>query len=134
MFGTRAGVFVDLFLVAQILVLPGLLVAIAFVRRGRVAVHAWIMRSLFFVFLATVVAFEVEVRTGPKVALPLHVLAIHLCFALPALILWARQMLLSKQAFLDPPRHRRRGRMLLVLLSVTVATGVWLYLVTFTRY
>jgi uncharacterized membrane protein len=127
MFGTRAGFFVDLFLLAQILVLPALLVAVALVRRGRVAAHAAIMRVAFFVFLASVVAFEVEVRLGPKLPLPLPILGIHLCFALPALVLWARQMLLARQAFAAPAAHRRRGRVLLVLLSLTVATGLWLY-------
>lgn len=131
MFGTRAGFVVDLFLAAQVLVLPTLLVAIAFVRRGRVAVHAWIMRAAFFLFLATVIAFEVEVRTGPRLELPLVVLGIHLCFALPALVLWAWQILRARQAFVDPPAHRRRGRILLALLSATVATGFWLYVATF---
>jgi len=131
MLGTRAGLFVDLFLIAQVLVLPASLIAIAFVRRGRVKVHARIMGVSFFVFLATVIAFEVEVRLGPRPPLPLVILGIHLCFALPALILWARQLLLSKQAFSDPPAHRRRGRMLLAFLSATVATGFWLYVATF---
>jgi len=131
MFGTHAGLFVDIFLLAQLLLLPASLVAIAAVRRGRVALHAWIMRVAFFVFLATVIAFEVEVRLGPRPPLPLMILGIHLCFALPALVLWARQLLLYRQAFTDPPRHRRRGRMLLALLSVTVATGFWLYVATF---
>lgn len=131
MFGTRAGIFVDLFLLAQLLVLPALLVAVAAVRRGRVGLHAGIMRASFFVFLASVVAFEVEVRMGPPPPLPLWILGIHLCFALPALVLWGRQLLLARGAFTDPPRHRKRGRMLLLLLSVTVATGFWLYLATF---
>lgn len=132
MFGTRAGVFVDLFLLAQLLVLPSLLVAIALVRRGKVAAHAGIMRTCFFVFVASVVAFEVEVRLGPTPPVPLWILGIHLCFALPALVLWARQLLLAKQAFADPPAHRRRGRTILALLSLTVATGFWLYVATFT--
>ncbi len=131
MFGTRAGLFVDLFLLAQLLVLPALLVAVALVRRGRVKAHAAIMRASFFVFVASVVAFEIEVRLGPQPPVPLLILGIHLCFALPALVLWARQLLLGKQAFADPPAHRRRGRILLALLSVTVATGFWLYAATF---
>ena len=131
MFGTRAGVFVDLFLVAQLLVLPALLVAIAFVRRGRVKVHAAIMRAAFFVFLATVVAFEVEVRFGDRPPIPLLILGIHLCFALPALTLWAVQLVRGKQAFVDPATHRRRGKLVVGLLCATVATGVWLYAKTF---
>lgn len=133
MFGTRAGLFVDIFLLAQLLVLPALLVAVAAVRRGRIGLHAGIMRVCFFVFLATVIAFEIEVRMGPKPPVPLLILGIHLCFALPALGLWALQLLRARQAFSDPPAHRKRGRILLALLSATVATGFWLYLATF-RY
>jgi uncharacterized membrane protein len=132
MFGTKAGPLVDLFLVAQLLMLPALLVAVAFVRRGRVKVHAAIMRVAFFVFLGTVVAFEAEVRFGDKPPVPLGILGIHLCFALPALGLWAVQLLRGKQAFVDPAAHRRRGRIVLALLSATVATGFWLYVATFT--
>jgi len=131
MFGTRAGLFVDLFLLAQLLVLPALLVAVMLVRRGRVAAHAAIMRTCFFVFVASVIAFEIEVRLGPRPPLPLLILGIHLCFALPALALWALQLLRGKQAFADPAPHRRRGRIVLALLSMTVATGFWLYLETF---
>jgi uncharacterized membrane protein YozB (DUF420 family) len=132
MFGTRAGVFVDLFLVTQVLMLPTLLVAVALVRRGQVKAHAGIMRAAFFVFLATVVAFEVDVQFGEKPRMPPHILIIHLCFALPALGLWALQLLRGKQAFVDAAAHRKRGRIVLALLSATVATGFWLYVATFT--
>jgi uncharacterized membrane protein YozB (DUF420 family) len=131
MFGTRAGFFVDLFLVLLLLELPALLVAVGLVRRGRVAAHAAIMRTGFFVFLASVVAFEIEVRFGPRPPLALVPLGIHLAFALPALVLWALQILRGREAFSNPPRHRRRGRILLALLSFTVATGFWLYVATF---
>jgi uncharacterized membrane protein len=131
MFGTDAGPLVDLFLLVQLLVLPALLWAVAAVRRGRVGLHARIMQVSFYAFLLSVLAFEVEVRLGPTPPVPLWILGIHLCFALPAVVLWARQLLLGKQAFTDPAAHRRRGRVLLVLLSVTVATGFWLYVATF---
>jgi uncharacterized membrane protein len=131
MFGTRAGVFVDLFLLVQLLVLPALLVAVAAVRRGKVGRHARIMQVSFVSFLLSVVAFEVEVRLGGTPPVPLWILGIHLCFALPALGLWALQLVRGKQAFTDPAAHRRRGRVLLGLLSVTVATGFWLYVATF---
>jgi uncharacterized membrane protein len=131
MFGTRAGVLVDLFLLVILLVLPALLVAVALVRRGRVAAHAAIMRASFFVFLVGVVAFEFEVRFRQQPPLALVPLAIHLCFAVPALLLWAWQILRAREAFTNPPRHRLRGRVLLALLSVTVATGFWLYVATF---
>jgi len=132
MFGTKAGLFVDVFLLVQLLVLPALLVAVGAVRRGRVGLHVRIMQGSFLAFLASVVAFEVEVRLGYTPPIPLLVLGIHLCFALPALGLWAWQLLRGKQAFLNPAAHRRRGKIVIALLSVTVATGFWLYVATFT--
>ncbi|MCK6461695.1 MAG: DUF420 domain-containing protein [Planctomycetes bacterium] len=131
MFGTKAGLFVDVFLLVQLLVLPALLVAVAAVRRGKVARHARIMQVAFYAFLLSVIAFEVEVRLGPTPPVPLWILGIHLSFALPALGLWALQLVRGKQAFLDPAAHRRRGRILLALLSATVATGFWLYAATY---
>ena len=90
------------------------------------------MRVAFFVFLATVVAFEAEVRFGDLPPSPLLILGIHLCFALPALALWALQLWRGQQAFADPAAHRKRGRFVIALLCATVATGVWLYAKTFT--
>jgi uncharacterized membrane protein len=131
MFGTRAGVFVDLFLVVLLLVLPALLLAVALVRKGRVRAHAAIMRGSFFAFLAAVIAFEIEVRFHSRPPLALLPLGIHLCFALPGLALWAFQILRGREALANPGPHRRRGYLLLVLLSLTVATGFWLYAATF---
>jgi len=56
---------------------------------------------------------------------------IHLCFAFPSLALWAIQVLRGGRAMVEPVPHRRRGRILLVLLAATVATGFWLYVATF---
>ncbi len=131
MFGTEAGLFVDIFLLVQLLVLPALLWAVAAVRRGKVGLHARIMQVSFLGFLLSVVAFELEVRLGPTPPVPLWILGIHLCFALPALGLWALQLVRGKQAFTDPATHRGRGRILLGLLSATVATGFWLYAATY---
>jgi len=131
MFGTRAGLFVDLFLLLLVLMLPALLFAVRLVRRGRVAAHATIMRVAFFLFVAAVAAFEVEVRLGHTPDLPRAPLVIHLCLAFPALALWAYQILRGSRAVTEPALHRRRGKALLVLLSATVATGFWLYVATF---
>jgi len=131
MFGTKAGLFVDLFLVILLATLPALLVAVALVRRGRVRAHAAIMRTTFFLFIAAVAAFEVEVRLGHTPHLPRVPLVIHLCLAFPALALWAFQILRGSRAPTEPLAHRRRGRVLLLLLSATVATGFWLYVATF---
>ena len=131
MFGTRASLFVDLFLLALVVCLAAMLVGVRFVRKGDVRAHAAVMVSTFALFVLAVVAFEVAVRFGDPVTLPAAPLVIHLCLAVPCLLLWTRQIWLGRRALLDPAPHRRRGRILLVLLSLTVATGFWLYVATF---
>lgn len=131
MFPTDAGLFVDLFLVLLVAILVAMLVAVSLVRRGRVRAHAVVMSVCFGLFLAGVVAFEVQVRLGPGARLAKAPLVVHLCFAVPALLLWIRQVWTARRARANAAVHRRRGRLLLVLLSLTVATGFWLYWATF---
>ncbi len=131
MFDTDAGLFVDLFLVLLVAILVAMLVAVSLVRRGRVRQHAAVMTVCFGLFLVGVAAFEVQVRTTSTAPLAVAPLVIHLCFAVPALLLWTRQVWTAWRAPLQPAAHRRRGRLLLVLLSLTVATGFWLYWATF---
>lgn len=128
---TRAGWAVDLFLLLLVALLPALLVAVRLVRRGRVRAHARVMVGAFVCFVVALVAFEAEVRLVGSATPPLGPFAVHLAFALPALGLWVVQIVLGRRALLHPAPHRRRGRVLLALLCATVATGVWLYIVTF---
>ncbi len=132
MFGTKAGFFVDLFLVVLLLSLPLMLWSIALVRRGRVAAHRAIMVTTFLLFLGAVVAFEISVRFGPGTPpLPPTPLIIHLSLAVPCLLLWIRQMASGRTAHANPASHRGRGMALLALLALTVGTGFWLYVATF---
>ena len=132
LFGTRADLIVDLFMVVLILVLPTVLVAVAAVRRGRVRLHAALMTGSFLLFVLALVAFELNVRFQPDLPAPKTVpFVVHLCFALPTLVLWVIQILRRKQAFSAPAVHRRRGRLLAPLLTATVGTGIWLYVQTF---
>lgn len=131
MFDTGAGLFVDLFLVLLVAILVAMLLAVALVRRGRVRAHAVVMATCFGLFVAGVVAFEVQVRLGPAAPLAVAPLVIHLCFAVPAAVFWTRQVWTAPRARAHPAAHRRRGRLVLVLLSLTVATGFWLYVATF---
>ena len=131
MFDTGAGFFVDLFLVLLVAILVAMLAAVALVRRGRVRAHAVTMSTCFGLFVAGLVAFEVQVRLGPATPLAAVPLIIHLCCAVPALVLWTRQIWTARRARSHPAAHRRRGRIVLVLLSLTVATGFWLYVATF---
>jgi len=132
MFGTRAGFFVDLFGLVFVLILPAMAVAVALVRNGNVRAHARIMVTCFVLFLVAVLAFEIDVQTSQQdVTVPLGILGFHLCFAVPCLALWIRQVVTAKRATTEPARHRTRGKLLFGLLSLTVGTGIWLYVETF---
>jgi uncharacterized membrane protein YozB (DUF420 family) len=130
-FGTRAGLLVDLFLLVLLVCLAAMLVGVALVRRGKVKAHAAVMVATFALFLVALVVFEVSVRFGQPVALAVVPLLVHLPVAVPCLALWAWQVATARGARANPLPHRRRGRALLVLLSLTVATGFWLYVATF---
>jgi uncharacterized membrane protein YozB (DUF420 family) len=131
MFGTRAELTVDLFLLALVICLVMMLAGVALARRGNVRAHAAVMIATFAVFLVALVVFEVSVRMGRPVRLPTLPLVVHLCFAIPCLVLWVAQVRTARTALVAPSPHRRRGRRVLVLLSFTVATGFWLYVATF---
>ena len=132
MFGTDASLAVDLFLLLLVVSLPFMAIAILLVRRGHRRAHAAVMTTAFVMFLVALVAFEIDVHFGEYPAQPPRwPLTIHLCFAVPCLFLWVRQILTAKHAAKNPAPHHRRGRVLFALLVVTVATGVWLYRATF---
>ena len=132
MFGTDASLAVDVFLLTLVLTVPAMIVAIALVRRGWRRTHAALMMACFALFVMSVVAFEIDVHFGPNRIEPATVpLTIHLCFAIPCLLVWIRQIAARKQSETDPARHRRRGRLLMAIMLATVVTGVWLYTATF---
>ncbi len=130
-FGTEADLWVDLFLLVLVLLLPTLLFAVGLARRGRIRAHATVMVTAFVVFVVVLVAFEIDVRTSDVPAPATVPFLIHLCFALPGLALWIYQVSTARRAFANPAPHRRRGRILFGLLVTTVATGIWLYLATY---
>ena len=132
MFGTKASLIVDFFLVVQVAMVPTLAWAIYLVRKGKVRAHARIMAAAFAFFLMSVVAFEVDVHLGgQRVPPPRLTLIIHLCFSIPSLVIWTYQMVTAKTALVEPAAHRRRGKILFGFIVGTVATGIWLYLATF---
>lgn len=131
LFNPRSDLVIDLFLVVLVALLPLLLIAVGQVRRGRLRAHASLMTSGFFLFLAAVLAFEIRVRTADLPAPALLPFLVHLGFAVPCLALWVAQISSGRRAHENPARHRRRGRSVIALYSLTVATGVWLYLATF---
>lgn len=130
--GTNAPFLVDLFLVTQVAVLLAMYVAVGLARRKRVKAHVTVMVTGFVLFLVTVIAFEAQVHLGePGPSPPIFPLAVHLSFALPGLGLWAVQIARGRRAHRELQRHRARGRTVVALLTLTVATGIWLYRATF---
>lgn len=124
--------FVDLFLAVLLVVLPAMFVAVYLVRTGRVKAHARLMTACYLLFLLAVIGFEYQVHFGgPGPELSLVPLTIHLCFAIPGLFVWTWQILTAKRALTEPASHRRRGKVLMGLLTATVATGIWLYVDSF---
>lgn len=132
MFGTKASFLVDLFLAVQVVLLPTVIYGVRLVRLGNVRAHARVMITCFLLFLLSVIAFEIDVQfIGERVAPAFWPLGIHLCFALPALVLWVRQIASAKTVTTNPAAHRRRGKQIIALLALTIATGIWLYVATF---
>jgi uncharacterized membrane protein len=117
------------FTLLLVVLLAVMLHGVSLARRGRVSAHARVMVACFVVFLLALVAFEVRVRMGEMPPLARRPLIVHLCVAVPGLLLWIWQVATAKRA--EPAVHRLRGRILLALLSATVATGFWLYVATF---
>jgi uncharacterized membrane protein YozB (DUF420 family) len=132
LFGADAPWGVNVFLVVMVAILPGMAAAIALARAGRIRAHATVMVASFVLFLGSLVVFEWSVQTmAEKPPIPKAVLVIHLCFALPGLVLWVVQLLRGKRALEQPARHRRLGRIVVGFLIATVATGIWLYAAMF---
>ena len=128
LFASDAPLGVDLFLVVMLLLIPTMLAAIRLAATGRVQAHGRVMGVSFVLFVAALLAFEWAVRTMEnRPDIPVLVLTIHLCFAIPGLILWTWQIIRGKKAPTEPKRHARRGKIVFALLVATVATGVWLY-------
>ena len=118
----------DFFLLVMLALLPVMGLAIRQARLGRVRSHAMLMICSFALFFIALVDFEWAARTMDDLPpLPGIVLAVHLCFAVPALALWIYQLATAKRARLTPKRHAKLGRVIFALLVATVGTGVWVY-------
>jgi len=131
--GTDADWVIDLFLVLLVALLPMLCWAIVLVRRGKRAAHGKWMAVAYTIFVAAVLGFEIDVRLRAD-SLPspeFWPFLIHMLFALPAFVLWTYQIATARKVASAPAAHRKRGKILITLIFLTVATGVWLYVETF---
>ncbi|MEE8104767.1 MAG: DUF420 domain-containing protein [Planctomycetota bacterium] len=131
--GTDADLVIDLFLVSLVALLPMLCWAIALVRQGKTAAHGKWMAVSYAIFVTAVLGFEIDVRLRSDV-LPspkFWPFLIHMHFALPAFVLWTYQIATARRVAAAPAAHRKRGKILITLIFLTVATGIWLYVETF---
>ena len=130
--GTEAPLAVDLFLIVQVATLPLMGVAIVCAAKRKIRAHAALMLLAFAAFLVSLIAFEWTVRVMEnKPPIPVTALVIHLCFALPGLVLWCIQLFRAKRASRNPARHRMLGRVVFGMLAATAGTGVWVYALMF---
>ena len=132
LFAPHSGFAVDLFLVLLVLLVPWMIWAVVLARRGKRRKHGRMMLVAYVTFLAGLVVFEIGVRfDAGRPPLALTPLVIHLCFSVPCLVLWTRQVMTAKRVADNPARHRWMGRVVMFLLLATVGTGIWLYYATF---
>ena len=152
--GTRASLMLDVVVVAMAAVLPLLAWSIALVKyRRRYALHKKIQLVLGVVLLATVVAFETDMRingwreraqasrfwqSGFTTSFGLmnwvdFVLAVHIFFSATTALLWIAVITRALARFPKPPLpnahsawHLRWGKLAAIDMLMTALTG-WLF-------
>ena len=118
--GTRGSLMLDVVFLAMFAVLPLLALSIYLVKRKKYALHKTINLILGIVLLIAVLAFEVDMRFftdweilaekspyfHPEAKWTSVVglaLIIHLCFAIPTLLLWIYVIVQALRKFPSPP-------------------------------
>ncbi len=149
--GTRGSIMLDVVALAMLVILPVLAVSIYLVRyKRRYQLHKQIQLVLGVVLLVAVVAFEVDMnfltewekRAEPspyfeevnKWSCPAGIaLIVHLCFAVPTLVLWIVVIVRALRQFPDPTvpgKHSRShifwGRLAAIEMTGTALTG-WIF-------
>lgn len=150
--GTRASLMMDVVVVAMVVLLAILAWSVRLARRGQYVLHRRIQIGLTVVLLATVTAFELDVRIngwreraagemgGSPDSLVFAVLGVHLVFAVTTLILWPTVLAFALRRFPTPPApgehsaaHVRWARVAAWDLAATTATGWIFYYFAFVR-
>ncbi len=147
--GTRASFMLDVMALAMVALLPALGWSVYLVMyRREFALHKKIQLILGSVLLVTVALFEVDMRIGGwhhrAAASPYSshegstdwvsaVLAVHLCFAVTAALLWIVVIVRAVRQFPSPPApaahsawHRRVGKAAAIDMACTAVTG-WIF-------
>jgi putative membrane protein len=150
---SRASLMLDVVFLAMFLVVPVLIWSIVQVRAGRFQIHKWTQLTLGSVLLLAVIAFELDMRfftdwellaedsayykKGTWDAVWIS-LVVHLCFAIPATLLWIAVIALGLKNFPVPPApgqhsrfHRRLGYAAAFAMIGTAITGWVFYVLSF---
>jgi uncharacterized membrane protein YozB (DUF420 family) len=148
---TRGSVMLDFVFLAMFAIVLVMGFSIWLVRTRRMFQwHKRIQIATAVVLLATIVAFEIDMRLitdWRKLAEPSRfmasgavdtTLAIHLMFAIPTPVIWIITIVHALRNFPNPPqpgpcsaRHRKWGWLSVVMMSMTAVTGWIFYWVAF---
>lgn len=143
--GTRGSLMLDLVFLAMFAVVPVMAVSVALVKwGGRYQLHKRIQILLAAVLLVAVTVFEVDIRIhgwreraepSPYYASGAvdRMLAVHLFFAIPTVLIWAYVVIAALRRFPHIPvpgpysrRHKFWGWIAVVEMTMTAVTG-WLF-------
>jgi putative membrane protein len=150
MFGTRAGITIDLAFLATLLAPLVVLASIRLVRSGRQDAHRRVQIALLAVCVAAVLALEVRIRLAggsgaflaqssiDQPALLRLVLGLHIVGAVATYALWGWLAVASSRRHGDSlpgsfsRRHRRLGRLVFRGLCFTALSAAAVYALIFT--
>jgi uncharacterized membrane protein YozB (DUF420 family) len=142
--GTRASIMLDVVFVAMFAIVAAMIWAIQLAKRRHFTLHKQVQTALGITLLIAIVLFEVDMRfltdwrerARPSPYYETFVfpsLIIHLCFAIPAAVLWAYVIIAAWRNFATPTRpgpysarHMRWGKLAAFAMFMTSVTG-WIF-------
>jgi uncharacterized membrane protein YozB (DUF420 family) len=137
-FGTRANLFSDLNLIAQILLLSGLCVGFFFVRRGNISTHQYIQTGMVLfnivmtIFIMVVAYYEYVILNRPEEFSQVHVIVSTIHAALGLLAIFCGVYLILRMNQLIPKswrikKYKNMMRLTLTLYLLVGLIGIGVY-------
>jgi uncharacterized membrane protein YozB (DUF420 family) len=148
--GTRGSLMLDVVVVAMLVIVPLLAISVYRVKfRREYSIHKRLQLAMAAVLLVAVLLFELDLRVNGwveravgspyfdlqnKWSCPAGIgLIVHLCFAVPTLLLWILVVVQALRKFSRPPQpgshsrwHARWGMTAAIGMLLTAATG-WIF-------
>jgi uncharacterized membrane protein YozB (DUF420 family) len=132
LFGTRANLFSDLNLIAQIVLLAGLITGFFFVRRGHISTHQYIQTGMVLfnivltIFIMVVAYFEYVILSQPGEFSQIHVIvsSIHAALGLLAIFCGVYLILRMNQLIPKSWRIKKWKRLMRITLGLYVLVGL----------